>query len=70
MLFPGMLNLTSNLRSDDWDLQIARPNKCPKLWVTGRPGTRLSNCSSALKVVLQLLMNLSLCTSEENMISQ
>lgn len=64
MLFPGELDLTSNLCSGSWDLHIACPNKCPKLWEAGRAGTRLTNHPSVLKVVLQPLMNLSLRTLE------
>lgn len=60
MLFSTLLDPISNLCSGSCVLPIACPNKCPKLWVTGHAGTTLTNHSSALKVVLQPLMNLSL----------
>lgn len=60
MLFSALLDPISNLCSGIWDLPITCPNKCPKLWVTGNEGTRCTNHSSVLKVVLQLLINLSL----------
>lgn len=62
MIFPGMLDLTLNLCSCGWNLHISSPSKCPKLWVTGPAQTRLTNHCSALKVVLQPLMNLSMHT--------